>query len=196
MLLNPRTTVLSGGKIDLYDHFLLPHDTESLFRTLEETIEWGQHEIKIFGKSHLIPRRTAFYGDAGINYTYSGQTFATKTWTRDLIILRDKLRDECSLEFNTVLLNMYTDGQHSMGWHSDDEPELGTNPTIASLSLGGLRKFKLKHKKNAELKADINLSDGSLLVMSGELQHHWLHSVPKTTKRVKSRINLTFRSII
>lgn len=181
----------------IYDPAFLPtQEADEIFTALTQTILWERHTITIYGKTSLIPRLTAYYGDASKAYSYSGRLFKPYPWTNELARLRDKISESIGVSFNSVLLNFYRNGQDSMGWHSDDEPELGINPTIASISVGAPRNFKLKHKSNQELKSDLILENGSLLVMKDELQHNWLHSLPKTMKVNSGRINLTFRSII
>lgn len=141
-----------------------------------------------------IPRLQAWYGDNYQAYTYSGLTMKALPWTPELGELRKRIEQHTGFLFNSCLANLYRDGNDTVGWHSDDEPELGVNPTIASLSLGESRDFQLKHKITKE-KLTIPLKTGGLLLMSGETQHYWQHCIPRT-KRVKSpRINLTFRLI-
>lgn len=169
--------------------FLSREAADRLLHTLREKIAWEQGK-GLFGKP--IPRRTAFYGDAGIRYSYSGITHVAAGWTPELAELREQVQAFCDARFNTVLLNHYRDGRDSMGLHADDEPELGRNPLIASVSLGGTRRFVLKHNETGE-RLEYELSHGSLLVMGGTLQHFWRHGIPKTRKPVAERINLTFR---
>ncbi|GAA4829533.1 alpha-ketoglutarate-dependent dioxygenase AlkB [Algivirga pacifica] len=187
---------LGDGEL-LYDpNFLSPEEADTYIHQLMEEIIWKQEEIKLFGKVHPLPRKTAWYGDKGITYTYSGLQNQPERWSPTLLTLKERI--ENLLEgptFNSVLLNWYRDGNDKMGWHSDDEPSLGRNPVIASISLGAPRFFDLRHKKDKTRKHRLELTSGSLLVMQGELQHHWVHQVP-VQKRVKEgRINLTFRDI-
>jgi alkylated DNA repair dioxygenase AlkB len=143
-----------------------------------------------------VPRLTAWHGDPGAVYTYSNIRMEPEPWTPLLESIRDRVSEFCKAEFNSVLLNLYRDGNDSMGWHSDDEKELGPQPTIASLSFGAERTFKFRHKFNRSLKHSMTLSHGSLMVMQGETQALWQHSLPKTRKKVFPRINLTFRRIL
>ena len=168
----------------------------SLFECLQKSIDWRQDEIQIMGRQVLIPRLQAWYGEPGISYTYSGLRMTAKPWTAELKWIRDKLALDTGIEFNAVLLNRYRNGQDSMGWHADNEPELGPDPSIASISLGGTRRFLMKPKKNnAGSIIRLQLAGGSLLVMHSPIQKEWVHSLPKTKKPVSERLNLTFRRV-
>lgn len=149
----------------------------------------------MYGKEHKLPRVSAWYGDNDCPYTYSGIALTPHAWTDELIVLRDELAKICKCQFNSVLLNWYRSGADHISWHTDAEPELGKNPMIASINFGESRRFLLRLKDNHDMKLEIPLHHGSILVMAGELQHHWQHSVPKQAKIKSSRINLTFRSI-
>ncbi|ASC73576.1 hypothetical protein XM38_045450 [Halomicronema hongdechloris C2206] len=185
---------LPDGELFYYPQWV--SDPPSLFEHLQQTIPWRQDWISLYGKRHPLPRLTAWYGDPGAAYTYSGIAMAPQPWTPTLARLKAALESVAGVPFNSVLLNYYRHGRDSMGWHSDDEPELGPNPVIASLSLGGSRRFVLRHKSKPQLaKLDLTLASGSLLIMAAATQHHWQHRVPKTTKPVAPRINLTFRCI-
>lgn len=166
------------------------------FQQLLQEIEWEEKPITIFGKTMMQPRLVAWYGEAGIAYTYSKQTIYAKPWTDLLLLIKNKIEQTTATTYNSVLLNLYRNGKDSMGWHSDDEKELGINPTIASLSLGTTRDFQLKHKTHPFAKTTIALTHGSLLIMAGSLQHHWQHALPKRAKCIAPRINLTFRKIL
>ena len=157
---------------------------------------WRQENIRMFGRMVPQPRLVAWYGDPGLSYTYSGLTLEPLPWTATLTEVRDRVEEACGTCFNSVLLNLYRTGADSMGWHSDDEPELGENPVIASVSLGEKRKFHFRHRFNPELpRIHLELTSGSLLLMQGTTQHYWHHQVPKTRRNVSPRINLTFRRI-
>lgn len=162
---------------------------------LVSELTWRQHQIKLFGKTHLVPRLTAWHGDPGTAYRYSGTTHVAKGWTPALEQILALFSKELGQTFNSVLANYYRNGADSMGWHSDDEPELGQKPTIASLSFGQKRRFRLKHRQSAQTYS-VELGHGSLLVMAGGTQRHWQHAVPKTSQAVGERINLTFRTIL
>jgi alkylated DNA repair dioxygenase AlkB len=148
----------------------------------------------MYGKKVDFPRLTAWYGDNDKPYTFSGITLAPKIWTKELLEIKQKIETESKVNFNSVLLNLYRSGNDSISWHTDAEKELGINPVIASVNFGATRKFQLRHIKTKE-KIEIELTHGSLLIMQGELQHFWQHQVPKTSKVVSERINLTFRVI-
>lgn len=175
--------------------FYTDSEADRLMESLMREIPWSLHQIRIFGRWVNEPRQTAWFGDPEAVYTYSGVTMKPAPWTAALMNLRRTVEAASGAVFNSVLLNLYRGGQDSMGWHSDDEPELGTNPVIASLSFGAERRFLLKHRTNAEERREIVLGHGSLLVMGGALQHHWQHSIPKSARIHTPRINLTFRQI-
>ncbi|WP_281832734.1 alpha-ketoglutarate-dependent dioxygenase AlkB family protein [Vibrio nigripulchritudo] len=182
-----------NAKIYWDPNFLTELNANKLQIKLTDSLPWKQERITLFGKKVLQPRLQTWHGDA--SYTYSGLTMNPHPWTPELRALEKSCRQISGVEFNSVLANLYRDGSDSMGWHQDNEPELGTNPVIASVSLGDTRRFALKHKHLDE-KQEFNLTHGSLLIMAGETQHYWLHSVPKTKKAKKQRINLTFRHVI
>jgi alkylated DNA repair dioxygenase AlkB len=175
--------------------FYSPTESDALFADLTANIVWEQKPIQFMGKTVMQPRLTAWYGDEGKSYTYSGLTVEPMPWTPTLLAMKARVEAAAGITFNSVLLNRYRTGQDSVGWHSDDEPELGTNPVIASISLGAPRNFQLKHKRNSDLKLTIELTSGTLLLMRGTTQHFWKHQIPKTTKVLGPRINLTFRVI-
>lgn len=180
----------------LHPHFLEKAVSDKLFLQLKESVVWRSEEIKIFGRWIMQPRLTAWYGDEGKTYRYSGIEMKPLHWTPFLLEIKNKVEKQCGVSFNSVLLNYYRTGADSMSWHSDDEPELGKNPVIASVSFGADRMFCLRHKKEKSLQVKLKLTPGSLLMMSGETQHHWQHAVPKISKTVGERINLTFRKIV
>ncbi|MEO7531397.1 MAG: alpha-ketoglutarate-dependent dioxygenase AlkB, partial [Sediminibacterium sp.] len=170
--------------------------SDNFYHHLLTNIQWQQEEITLYGKTHLTPRLTAWYGDAGKTYRYSGIQHQPVGWTNDLQQIRQQIEDTTGIHFNSVLLNYYRNGQHSMGWHRDDEKELGRNPVIGSVSFGETRPFRLRHKFRKDLEpVEILLRHGSFLLMAGSTQHFWEHSIPKTAKPINPRINLTFRVI-
>jgi alkylated DNA repair dioxygenase AlkB len=176
--------------------FLSEALADGLFQTLNTELAWKAEEIKIFGKTHLQPRLLAWYGDAEAHYSYSGIRHEPLIWTPSLALLKEQLESCFAVSFNSVLANKYRNGQDSMGWHSDDEKELGARPIIASLSLGAARRFLFRPRKGFEgVKREFLLAHGSLLLMRGNTQQNWQHSVPKTAKLTGERINLTFRTI-
>ena len=170
-------------------------EASGLFDELRRQIDWQQEEILMFGRRVPVPRRVAWHGDPAATYAYSGTEHHPLPWTPALEQARARVTGLTGVDFNAVLLNLYRDGRDGMGWHADDEPELGRNPVIASLSLGATRRFCLRHRRRRDLRVDVPLSHGSLLLMSGATQHHWLHALPKTAVPVGERINLTFRRV-
>ncbi|MBC7404456.1 MAG: alpha-ketoglutarate-dependent dioxygenase AlkB [Cytophaga sp.] len=188
---------LIDGKLDFAEHFYSLAQTDALFAQLLNDTPWRQDNIRVWGKTHLQPRLTAWHGEPDTAYSYSGIQLTPNAWTPILLKIKNDISAATGHPFNSVLLNLYRDQRDSMGWHSDDEPELGQNPVIASLSLGATRTFKLKHKTRAEQKIlNLDLQHGSLLIMADSTQHHWLHSISKQTRTIAPRINLTFRQII
>ena len=187
---------LPDGELRLIERWLDIAEAERLFAVLSATIAWDQSTIRLYGRPVKIPRLNAWYGDSGAGYSYSGTRFEPRPWTAELSQIKSRLEQATGAQFNSVLCNLYRDGNDSVAWHSDDEPELGENPLIASLSMGETRRFLLKHRRNRELDTlSLPLESGSLLVMSGALQHHWLHALPKSTRPLGPRINLTFRQV-
>ena len=177
--------------------FYSPLQAADLMQKLQQETAWQHEKIRLWGKEHFQPRLTAWYSDPGIEYTYSGLTMRAQPWKKTIQEIRHAVEIACAQTFNCVLLNLYRDGQDSVGWHSDDEPVLGPNPIIASLSLGATRRFKLRHKTALDIAPrTIELHDGSLLLMAGATQHHWQHSIPRSARINQPRINLTFRTIL
>jgi len=170
-------------------------DAAHWFARLHAEIPWQRHRLKLFGREIDAPRWSCWMGDAGAFYTYSGTRFAPQTWTPAAAALREALAAHCDARCNSVLANLYRDGRDSMGWHSDDEPELGAEPIIWSFSFGGVRRFRLRHRRDARLRLELDLPSGSLLRMAGATQRHYRHDLPKTARTVAARINLTFRAI-
>ena len=181
-----------GGVLIYFPRFFAKDEADALFASLQKAIAWEQEKGR-FGRP--FPRLTALYADEGVVYTYSGVTYPSLVWTAELNAVRRRVEQAAGAPLNSVLLNRYRDGSDSIGWHADDEPELGVNPIVPSISLGSERRFLLRHKKSGR-KIEYALKHGSLLVMAGTLQHHWMHSIPKSTAPVGERINLTFRNII
>ncbi len=182
------------GELYLIRQFYSQPEADRLFLSLKTTLAWQEESVFIYGKWCKVPRLMCWYGDPDACYRYSGADHQPQPWTDELLAIKNRVEGQCQWTFNSVLANLYRDGRDSMGCHADDEKELGQNPVIASLSLGDERLFKLHHKKCKE-SLDISLGHGDLLVMAGTLQHHWVHSIPKTTKLKGPRINLTFRKI-
>jgi alkylated DNA repair dioxygenase AlkB len=195
----PKTMLydLPDADITLFENFFTNQESKKLYQNLIENIQWRQDKIKIFGKLINQPRLTAFYGDSSKDYSYSGIVMKPIDWNDDLLFIKNRVEEMAKIKFTSVLLNYYRDGKDSMGWHSDDEKELGQNPVIGSVSFGESRVFQLRHKLKKDLKkVDIKLTDGSFLLMKGTTQHFWQHQIPKTTRSLESRINLTFRVIV
>jgi alkylated DNA repair dioxygenase AlkB len=185
-------TLIDDGGVLVYDpEFLSVGEADVLFTELLQAVAWKQEG----GRGRLFPRLTAWYADLGVRYSYSGVTHEPVPWLPALLDIKNRIEELAQAKFNSLLLNLYRGGQDSIGMHADDEPELGTNPVIGSVSLGAVRQFVLRHKKTRERRT-LDLSHGSLLLMSGTSQHHWLHGVPKTRSPVGQRINLTFRRIL
>ena len=182
-------------EIDLYQDAILEQNKDLWFHSCLHDLNWETGFIKIFGKTHQIPRLQAWYADNKIEYTYSGKKLQRHNWNKLLLEIKEKIETITSFKFNSVLANLYRDGNDSMGLHSDDEKELGKNPVIASLSLGESREIYFKHK-NKKLNLIIPQANGQLLVMHGKTQEYWKHEIKKTKKIKKPRINLTFRNII
>lgn len=159
-------------------------------------IRWQQDTISLYGKTHLVPRISAWYGDAQAYYSYSGIDLKPHAWTKKLLQLNQALGRLCLREFNSVLLNWYRSGKDYMSWHADDEWQLGKNPLIASVSFGASRRFLLRQNSNHANKLELILTHGSVLVMAGQLQHYWQHSIPKQANCTMSRVNLTFRNVL
>jgi len=185
---------LTNGEYRFLSNFYSKADSDRLFLALKKKAEWKQESMKMYGKIIPFPRLTAWYGDDDRPYSFSGITLQPLVWLPELLEIRAKLEAVAQTKFNSVLLNLYRNGNDSISWHTDAEPELGQNPVIGSVNFGATRTFQLRHKFTNQ-KIDIDLSHGSTLIMQGELQHFWQHQVPKTTKPVKDRINLTFRYI-
>ncbi|MEQ1544949.1 alpha-ketoglutarate-dependent dioxygenase AlkB [Methyloglobulus sp.] len=184
-----------GGKFFLIKEFYSQPESDKLLTKLLTSLCWQEEDIFIFGKWVKVPRLMCWYGDPNTYYQYSGVNHQPTPWSSELQDIKGKIEQQCHCVFNSVLANLYRDGRDSMGCHADDEKELGLNPTIASLSLGDERLFKLHHKKSKHT-LNIHLQHGDLLVMGGTCQTHWLHSIPKTKKLKTPRINLTFRKIL
>lgn len=187
---------LPDGEVILYQSFFDNMESNLLFKELQNSINWRQDKMKMFGKEVDLPRLTAWYGNENKFYKYSGIIMNPEPWIPTLFSIKHKIEEVVQVEFNSVLLNYYRHGKDYVSWHSDNEKELGQNPIIASVSLGETRPFQLRHKSKKDLdKIEINLSNGSLLLMKGVTQNFWQHQIPKTSKQLKGRINLTFRFI-
>ena len=191
----PEYRAIKNGEY-LHDphHFTEEHST-TIFEILLHEVSWKQESMNLYGREVKFPRLTAWYGENDKKYSFSGITLNPAPWTETILEIKDSIESKHGVTFNSVLLNLYNGGADSISWHTDAEPELGANPVIASISLGATRTFQLRHKQTHE-RIDLELGNGSLVIMRGDLQHYWQHQVPKTKKAVGKRINLTFRNII
>jgi alkylated DNA repair dioxygenase AlkB len=185
----------SDGEVYFYPSFFEKKEGDDLVQSLLENIAWKQEPIKIFGKEIMQPRLTAWYGEPDKSYSYSGITMNPLTWTADLLHIKTSIEALSQVTFNSALLNLYRDGKDSMGWHRDNEKELGQNPIIGSVNFGATRTFKLRNHADKKVVKSIDLTHGSFLLMRGSTQHFWEHQIPKTSKFCEPRINITFRVV-
>jgi alkylated DNA repair dioxygenase AlkB len=186
--------VIENGEYLFFSNFFPKDERDLLLNGLRNNIAWKQESMNMYGRKIDFPRLTAWYGNNDKPYSFSGITLQPLPWTNEILTIKNKIEPVAKTVFNSVLLNLYRDGNDSISWHTDAEKELGPNPVIASVNFGATRKFQLRHVKTKE-KLEIELTPGSLLIMQGELQHFWQHQVPKTSNPVGERINLTFRVI-
>jgi alkylated DNA repair dioxygenase AlkB len=185
----------TDGTMELYEAAIGTSEATRMFDMLIQEVSWRSETIMMFGKPVMQPRRTALYGDEGLTYRYSGRTMHPLPWTPTLLALKAVAEAYATTSFSTVLVNLYRNGADSMGWHRDNERELGPHPTIASISLGTTRLFQCKHRTDPSLRVSLPLTNGSLLVMKGAMQEQWYHQIPKERRVTEPRINLTFRAI-
>jgi alkylated DNA repair dioxygenase AlkB len=183
------------AKLHFWPDFLTENQADELFEELKTSNLWRQDKVKVFGKTYDQPRLCFLAADRKVNYTYSGLTLPAVDFSKSLSLIKTRIEQTSSTRFNSCLANLYRDGNDSNGWHSDDEKELGDEPVIASLSLGVTRNFDLKHKRNKLIKKRIELTHGSLLLMSGRTQKDFKHQIAKSKRIHEPRINLTFRYI-
>ena len=188
---------LEGASVALYRRFFDLPTSNHYFESLHAETPWKVEKTILFGKLVPVPRLTAWYGDHDAEYTYSGIELSPIPWSPLLLDIKDYLSNFFEFNINSALLNLYRDGQDSVSWHADDEPELGTQPTIISISLGEKRRFRLRRKNSEsdEERVSIDLSHGDLLLMKGRTQQNWEHSLPKTSRDIGPRINVTFRQV-
>ncbi len=194
--MNPINFLPKDGEAYLFPDVFSVNESNEYLHCLVNQIEWKHEPIIIFGKSIMQPRLTAWYGDKEKSYRYSGITMNPLEWTEALLNIKLKVEEIAGVNFNSVLLNQYRNGKDYVGWHRDNEKELGINPIIASVSFGVTRNFQLQHCKEKNLKQSIELTHGSVLIMRGETQHHWLHCLPKRKRVDQTRVNLTFRYVV
>ena len=192
---NYDSAVLPDADVDFFEQFYSPARAQELFHLLLAELQWQQESLQIYGKWHRVPRLSALYGASNVQYTYSGIAHTALPWTSALLEIKNDLEQATQAKFNSVLANLYRNGRDSNGWHADNEPELGSQPIIASVSLGAARDFHFKHRQLAQHNYTQELTSGSLMVMGGAMQAHWLHQLPKRLRVQDSRINLTFRYI-
>ncbi len=183
------------GEVNYYGKIMSLQKADAYLDILLNTIQWKNDEAVIFGRHIITKRKVAWYGDADYSYTYSNTTKQALTWTKELLELKNLIEELTGEKYNSCLLNLYHTGDEGMAWHSDDEKSLGKNTSIASLSFGAERKFALKHRTNKE-PVSLIPENGSLLVMKGATQSHWLHSLPKSKRIIMPRVNLTFRTMV
>lgn len=183
------------GAVEYFPSFIGLASSNFYFQKLEGNINWQHDVVRLFGKEITTNRKTAWYGSQSFEYTYSNKTKIAIPWNKELIDLKTIIEKQCQEEFNSCLLNLYHNGNEGMAWHSDAEKSILPNSTIASLSLGAERRFLFKHK-NTQQKIELNLQNGSLLLMKENTQNNWWHSLPKSAKIKSPRINLTFRKMI
>jgi len=191
----PRPVLPGGAILELTAGFLAPADAARNLASVLAEVAWTAGTIVMFGRRVREPRLSAWMGDRDAAYTYSGRALTPLPWTPTVAQLRDQVSAFVGHRFNSVLLNRYRDGNDAMGFHADDEPELGDAPVIASLSLGGRRRFLVRHRKDKTLGATLWLEHGSLLVMGGTTQEDYRHALPRM-KTAEERVNLTFRCIL
>ena len=183
--------------VEYIENFFDFDQSQLYMKHLTNDIKWKREKIRMWGREIVTKKRIAWYADEGKSYTYSGSTFHPDQWNELLLEIKKYVEQYIKFQFNSVLLNEYPNGKVGMGWHSDDERELGIDPIIASLSFGANRDFIFKHKTDKSFEnIKIHLKSGSLLLMLGSTQHHWKHSLPKRLKVREPRINLTFRKIL
>ncbi len=188
---------LGDVQVHLHTSAFEPSDASAMLQNLAEDIPWRQDSLWIAGREIPVPRLQCWMGDAGSLYGYSGMRLEPEPWHRQVQAIRSRVQELSGIQFNSVLLNLYRNGEDSVSWHADDEPELGRDPVIASVSLGAVRRFQLKHRHDRlREKLQIDLPHGSILIMGKGMQNKWLHQVPKQKTINEPRINLTFRQII
>ncbi|RYG51167.1 MAG: alpha-ketoglutarate-dependent dioxygenase AlkB [Chitinophagaceae bacterium] len=183
------------GEAYLYNIFFSVQEADNMMRSLRDELPWKQEPVRIFGKELMQPRLTCWCADPGVSYSYSGITMHGEPWNPVLTVIKERVEKIAGVRFNGALLNYYRSGQDSMGWHRDNEKELGGNPVIGSVSFGGTRKFRFRDYSSKKEIIPVDLAHGSFLLMKGLTQHYWEHQLPKTTKNNLPRINITFRCL-
>jgi alkylated DNA repair dioxygenase AlkB len=181
---------------DYIPSFLSKQEAGDFFSYLQQNVPWEQGKIKLFGKKILEPRLSAFYADSNVSYNYSNRKLSGLSWPLEIDSVKRKIETLSGQYFNTCLINRYRNGRDSMGWHSDNEKELGPSPIIASLNLGETRDFQIKSRVDSKEKLQIQLNNGDLLIMKAGFQENFLHQIPKRLNIDSERINLTFRKVL
>jgi alkylated DNA repair dioxygenase AlkB len=190
-----RVSLFSCAELEVVEGFYKPAESERLYQRLLQEQNWPDNRYTVAGRQFILPRLQTWHADPGIVYSYSNNLLQTRPWTPLLSGLKAKVEDLLNYRFNSVLVNLYRNGEDYVGWHADDEPELGNSPFIASLTFGAERQFAFRRKQSSE-QGSLSLRSGTLLVMQPDFQHHWLHSVPVENGVTRGRINLTFRKVI
>lgn len=191
----PECIRLEGGNLLYWPNWLPQDQASALFDSLHGQVNWQQDRIVIFGKEHPIPRLQCWYGNPDAAYSYSGLKLSPNPWLPELESVKNALEPLAKSSFNSVLVNLYRNGQDCNGWHADNEPELGPSPVIASVSLGATRRFRLRQINNKTQTLSLDLLQGSLLIMEAGIQENWQHQLAKTAKPVGARVNLTYRCV-
>lgn len=183
------------GLVYYYPEFFTREESDQFFEQLKEEVDWKQEPIKLFGKELMQPRLTAWYGEGDKPYSYSGIRMQPLPWTGTMQQIKERIEKVSGVHFTSALLNYYRNQQDSMGWHRDNEKELGAEPVIGSVSFGETREFQFRHYYRKDIRRSLLLTHGSFLLMAGSTQEHWEHAVPKRSRNLGGRINLTFRVI-
>ena len=194
MIINRPNILPQDGIALYYEKIIADEQVNQLYEALFNNIQWENERVIMFGKEIITKRKVAFFSDPSITYRYASKTKIGLPWTSTLLTIKNRVESITKESYNACLLNLYHNGEESMGWHSDNEKEIITNSSIASISLGANRKFSFKHKVSKET-VSIELEDGSLLEMKGSVQAHWWHALIKSKKVTEGRINLTFRQM-
>lgn len=183
------------GSVLLYEQCFNDAQSQDILKELVTNLNWQQPSIRMHGREILIPRKQVWMGDSNSSYRYSGKLFVPEPWTQAVLMVKNQIESLSGQQYNSVLCNLYRDGQDSVSWHADDELELDPTTPIASISFGATRRFDLKPKNGEKQKIQLELKNAMLLVMSPDVQTHWLHQIPKTKKVHTPRVNLTFRYV-
>lgn len=187
---------LPNAELIYVPNFFNREEADRYFQIIESQTNWQHDNITVFGKTYKQPRLTALFGESEKTYGYSNIIMQPEPFTATLKEIKQAIETFSNHNFNVLLVNLYRDGNDSNGWHGDNEKELGINPVIASVSFGEPRPFHFKHRSLKNQRHKLILEHGSLLLMKGEMQHHWLHQIAKTKKKINPRINLTFRTLV